>query len=85
MMEKIPSQLLPLLRSDSIGSVSRGNGLVTIEFSGYDDCRYAIETSLRLQSWVRVATNSPTDGKFSITIIQTLWPRLYYRSVLLPE
>ena len=46
--EIIPSQLLPLLRADSIGSVAAANGQVVVQFTGYDGHSYAIEVSSNL-------------------------------------
>src|SRR5208282_5888774 len=65
--EIIPSQLLPLLRADSIGSVASMNGQVIAQFTGYDDRTYAIEVSSNLVDWTSVATNFPVNGRFGFT------------------
>jgi hypothetical protein len=65
--EAIPSQLLPRLRSDSIGAAAFANGQVVIRFTGYDDHNYAIEVSSNLLNWTGISTNSPAGGVFSFT------------------
>ena len=82
--EIIPSQLLALLRADSIGSVATANGLVVIQFTGYDDHNYAIEVSPNLVDWTSIATNSPVGGVFSFTNspMPDANPQ-FYRSILL--
>jgi len=82
--EIIPSQLLPLLRADSIGSVATANGQVVIQFTGYDGHNYAIEVSSNLADWTSIATNSPVGGVFSFTNppVSNATPQ-FYRSVLL--
>jgi hypothetical protein len=82
--EMIPSQLLPLLRADSIGSVAAVNGQVVIQFTGYDGHSYAIEVSSDLVDWIGIATNSPACGTFSFTNspASNANPQ-FYRSVLL--
>ena len=83
--EKIPEQILSLLRPDSVGSIGWTNDQIQIQFTGFDGYLYAVEASPDLQSWAGVSTNSPTDGVFSFT--DTINPdsgQKYYRSVLLP-
>jgi hypothetical protein len=65
--EVIPSQLLSLLRADSIGSVMPVNGQVVVQFTGYDGHSYAIEVSSNLVNWTGISTNCPTRGVFSFT------------------
>lgn len=82
--EMIPSQLLPLLRADSIGSVAMANGQVVVQFTGYDGHSYAIEVSSDLVDWTGIATNSPACGVFSFTNSPALNTNpQFYRSVLL--
>ena len=84
-LEIIPSQLLALLRADSIVSVSSSNGQPLLQFSGDDGSCYAVETSSNLVDWVSLATNSPVNGIFSIPISFT--PNVgaqFFRSSLLP-
>ncbi|MGD0349571.1 MAG: hypothetical protein ABSB84_04560 [Verrucomicrobiota bacterium] len=82
--EIIPSQLLPLLRADSIGSVATASGQVVVQFTGYDGHSYAIEVSSNLVDWNRITTNCPVGGVFSFTNSPTLnaSPQ-FYRSILL--
>jgi len=82
--EIIPSQLLPLLRADSIGSFISANGQVVIQFTGYDGHSYAVEVSSNLANWTSIATNSPAGGVFNFTNPPALnsSPQ-FFRSVLL--
>lgn len=76
--EMIPSQLLPLLRSDSIGSM---NGQFIVRFSGYDGHTYLIQASSDLINWTTISTNSPIGGTFSFTNMSGSDAK-FYRSVL---
>jgi hypothetical protein len=82
--ETIPSQLLSLVRPDSIGSIVSANGQMVIQFTGYDGHPYAIEASSDLVNWPSVATNYPVNGIFTITNPPPIdaSPQ-FYRSVLL--
>ncbi len=80
--EKIPSQLLLLIRTDSVGEIEPANGQVTMSFSGYDGHVYAIEVSSNLADWTIISTNSPVDGVFSTTNTAPT-DRQFYRSVRL--
>lgn len=82
--EIIPSQLLPLLRADSIGSAAFANGRVVVQFTGYDGHNYAVEVSSNLVDWISITTNCPVGGVFSFTNSPTLnaSPQ-FYRSILL--
>ena len=63
--EAIPSQLLPLLRPDSIGSVSQSGGTLQVQFTGADGYAYAVQTSSNLLDWTPVSTNYPANGSFN--------------------
>jgi hypothetical protein len=65
--EMIPSQLLSLIRADSIGSVAPANGQTVFQFTGYDGHSYAIEFSTDLVSWANVSTNNPANGILTFT------------------
>jgi hypothetical protein len=65
--EILPSQLLPLLRADSIGSARPTHGHIIVRFTGYDDHVYAAEMSSNLMDWTRIGTNRPVGGVFEIT------------------
>jgi hypothetical protein len=80
--EIIPSQLLPLLRADSIGSIIPANGQTVIQFSGYDGYCYLIQTSSDLLNWTTVSTNSPVNGIFTFTNSSPASSQ-FYRSILL--
>jgi hypothetical protein len=82
--EMIPSQLLSLLRANSIGSVAPSNGQLYVQFTGYDGHAYAIEVSSDLINWVSISTNCPVNGMFGFT--NSAAPNAnqqFYRSVLL--
>ena len=83
--EAIPSQLLPLLRPDSNGSVSQSGGTLQVQFTGADGYAYAVQTSSNLCTWTALSTNYPASGSFNF--VDTPPPgfsRRFYRSVLLP-
>lgn len=83
--ERIPAQLLPLLRTDSIGSVIQTDGMARIEFTGFDDYPYAIEISTNLVDWMSVSTNYPTNGVFEFVEPAVVeGEQRFYRSMLLP-
>jgi hypothetical protein len=84
--EMIPSQLLPLLRPDSIGSVVSSANPVQIQFTGLDAWHYAVETSSNLVDWVAVSTNYyPSNGIFTFTeAAPASSAARFYRSILLP-
>jgi hypothetical protein len=82
--EIIPSQLLSLLRADSIGSIALMNSQPVVRFTGYDGHPYAIQVSSDLVNWTSISTNYPADGviMFTSSGIQNA-NRQFYRSVLL--
>jgi len=83
--EAIPCQLLPLLRPDSIGSISQSGGALQVQFSGADGYAYAVQSSSNLLSWTPVSTNHPANGFFNFAdTLPPGSPRRYYRSLLLP-
>lgn len=65
--EAIPDQLLPLLRIDSIGSMTAANGQIVIQFTGDDNHAYAVQVSTNLVNWTTVSTNCPVNGVFTFT------------------
>lgn len=82
--ELIPSQLLPLLRTDSIGSVALINNQPVVQFTGFDGNAYAIQASSDLVNWVSICTNFPVNGVINFT--NSILPNAsqqFYRSVLL--
>jgi hypothetical protein len=83
--EAIPSQLLPLLRPDSIGSVSQVAGTLQVQFSGIDGYAYVVQTSSNLSQWTALTTNYPANGSFNFVDTPPPGsPRRFYRSVLWP-
>jgi hypothetical protein len=83
--EAIPAQLLLLLRPDSVGSASWGDGTLRIQFTGSDGYAYAVQTSSNLLDWLAVRTNYPTNGSFDFPELPPPGsPSRFYRSVLLP-
>src|SRR5262249_35626017 len=84
-VESIPSQLLPLLRPDSIGSIVPSGGGFQIQFSGVDDYAYGVQVSSNLVDWSTISTNYPDNGVLSVLQFATgNAPERFYRSVLLP-
>lgn len=82
--EGIVDQLLPFLRSDSIGSVSTVNGQKFVQFTGYDGHDYLIQTSDNLVDWTNFSTNTPVGGALNIPIAPPADAHTqFYRSVLL--
>ncbi len=82
--EMIPSQLLSLLRTDSIGSAALMNNQPLVQFTGYDGHAYVIQASSALVNWVNISTNFPVNGILSLT--NSASPNVsqqFYRSVLL--
>jgi hypothetical protein len=82
--EAIPSQLLPLLRTDSFGAAIATNGQTFVQFTGYDGHDYAIETSPDLVHWTAITTNCPVNGVFNFPIAPSMGgDQQFYRSALL--
>jgi hypothetical protein len=83
--EAIPSQLLPLLRPDSVGAIVHANGGWNIQFSGSDGFAYALQTSTNLVNWNFVSTNYPVQGFFVMPVSSLAnFPGQFYRSMLVP-
>ena len=83
--EAIPSQLLPLLRPDSIGFASQIGGTLQVQFTGADGYAYVVQTSSNLAAWTAVSTNYPANGSFNFVETPPPGsPRRFYRSVLQP-
>jgi len=81
--ERIPAQLLSLVRADSIGAISQNAGVRRIQFTGVDNYPYAVEGSTNLINWFLVNTNYPTNGVFAFTNPPAATSQ-FYRSRLLP-
>ena len=83
--EAVPSQLLPLLRADSIGSVGVNNGQVIVQFTGYDGHTYQTQVSSDLVHWSNLGTSQPVNATYTVTapVLPGGGPQ-FYRSVLLP-
>lgn len=83
--EAIPSQLLFLLRPDSVGNAHWTNGCLDFQFSGSDAYYYELQQSSDLIHWTAVSTNQPVENSFQFTIPAVSGAaRMYYRTVLLP-
>ena len=83
--EAIPSQLLPELRLDSIGSVALGNGQVCVQFTGYDGHAYEIQTSTDLVNWTSLGASQPVNGVYSVSApVSANGGAQFYRAILLP-
>jgi hypothetical protein len=78
-------QFLPLLRPDSVGSISQSDGTLQIQFTGADGYAYAVQTSSNLLDWIAVRTNHPANGSFNfLEVPPAASPHRFYRSVLRP-
>ena len=80
--EAIPDQLLPLLRVESIGSMTTANGSVIIQFTGDDNHGYAIQSSPNLVNWTTIGTNCPINGLITVTNAAAGSTK-FYRTILL--
>jgi hypothetical protein len=80
--EAIPDQLLPLLRMDSIGSMTTVNGQLVIQFTGDDNHAYAVQSSPNLVTWTAIGTNCPVNDTFIFTNNATANTQ-FYRTILL--
>lgn len=83
-MEIIPSQLLPLLRQDSVISPFVIPGSLVLQISGNDSYSYQVQVSSNLFDWTSISTNQPSDGSFILTVPQPGGSRQFYRSKLAP-
>jgi hypothetical protein len=83
--EKIPAQLIPLLRQDSVGVITKADGTLEVRFSGIDGYPYGVQVSKNLIGWTTVSTNYTTNGFFYFvdSPLQES-PIRFCRSVLLP-
>jgi hypothetical protein len=82
--EMIPSQLLSLLRADSIGSIYLTNGQPLVQFTGYDGHSYAVQASSDFVNWSNISTNFPLNEIFTFSnSIPLNAKQQFYRSVLL--
>ena len=83
--ELIPSQLLALLRPDSVGSVSPAGGSLQWQFTGFDGYPYVLEASSNLQDWTPLATLFTTNGSFIFSDpAAASFDRRFYRTSLAP-
>jgi hypothetical protein len=81
--EKIPAQLLPLLRSDSVSVITKTDGTLQVRFSGIDGYPYGVQVSTNLIDWTTVSAHNPTNGFFDLS--ESLLPQnRFFRSILLP-
>lgn len=58
------------------------SGSWQLQFTGFDNYPYAVESSPNLVQWSSVSTNYPTNGVFSIPLTPT--NNQFFRSRLLP-
>jgi hypothetical protein len=83
--ETIPSQLLPLLRMDSVASIAKSGNQFLVQFTTYGDHSCEVQISSNLLNWASVSTNYPANGIISFIDSQAADSGIrYYRSVLLP-
>jgi hypothetical protein len=65
--ETVAAQLLPLLRDDLIGEITRTNGAVSIRFTGFDGITHAIDCSTNFTDWQEVFSAAPENGVIQFT------------------
>ncbi len=82
--ETVAAQLLERLRPDSVGFISQTNGVVKVQFTGFDNYPYAVESSSNLVNWLPVTTNSPTNGVLDFFPPAPGSGHQFYRSTLIP-
>jgi hypothetical protein len=82
-LEMIPSQLLPLLRPDSIGSALLNQAPAQVQFTGMDGYGYCVQVSSNLLDWTSISTNTPDRGVFDF-VVPSGGPARFYRSKLIP-
>jgi hypothetical protein len=63
-MEKIPEQLLPLLRSDPILSFHWTNGQLYAQATAFAGYWYTLEVSRDLRNWGALTTHFADDATF---------------------
>jgi len=81
--EVLLSQLLPLVRADSIGSITLANGQWKVQFTGEDGHAYVVQSSSNLMDWMNFGTNCPVSEVFSFTNAAPPGPgSQFYRSIL---
>jgi hypothetical protein len=83
--EALPSQLLALVRADSIGAATvQGERTAMVQFSGSDGFSYAVESSSDLRTWTTLSSpHYSTNGVFTLTLPMTSGAQ-FFRAVLLP-
>jgi hypothetical protein len=82
-VESMPSQLLPLLRPDSIGELAPPTSdPPRIQFTGMDGYNYTVQRSSDLLNWTSVSTNAPENGAFNFVPSSPDASAQFYRSVL---
>jgi len=82
-VELIPSQLLPLLRPDSIGSAFLKLAPGQVQFTGMDGYAYCVQVSSNLLDWTSISTNTPARGVFDF-VVPSGGPAQFFRSKLIP-
>lgn len=66
--EALPSQLLGQLGVASLGTLALVNGEWLARFSGRAGQQYILQSSTDLVHWTAINTNSPVNGRISVTV-----------------
>lgn len=83
--EALPSQLLPRLRPDWTGTVTRTESGTRVGFTGFDGHSYAVQVSSNLTDWINVSTNVSEGGGFEFNDPSPVTAKQkFYRTLLLP-
>jgi len=76
--EALPAQMLVFL-----GTLTAGNGQVTVQFTGGAGHVYALQSSSDLVHWTTFSTGSPVNGQMCVNVtVSANGAAEFYRSVL---
>jgi len=82
--EQLPAQMLALLGSDSLGTVTAGPDQLKVQFTGGSGHVYILQTSPDLIHWTILGTNSPVNGVMNLLLPAPAGGAArYYRTLLL--
>jgi len=82
--EMLPSQLLSLVRADTVVTAMRAGNSIELRFTAFDGYGYRVESSGDLATWATVSEpHYPTNGVFTLTLPANSGPQ-FFRALLLP-
>ena len=81
--EALPAQMLVFLGMNSLGTLTAGNGQVTVQFTGGAGHVYALQSSSYLVHWTTFSTGSPVNGQMCVNVtVSANGAAEFYLSVL---